>query len=222
MTSSDITRFIFELIFTSGLAIAIFKLWGENWLNNKFAKNLEDHKAKINSLFSRISKIHEKEFEVLPEAWRKLQEAMGHVSSIAEPLKQYPDLNRMTDEQLAGFLKKSRLREDQKNDLHKEIDKTKYYREAIFWHELDDASKAVSDLHNYLLFNKIFLSTDLYNLFKKVDEPIYGALVEQQVGKEAEDFKKRMNYYKNTRKEIEPIIREIELFVQTRLHYEKA
>lgn len=87
---------------------------------------------------------------------------------------------------------------------------------------MDDASKAVSDLHNYLLFNKIFLSTDLYNLFKKVDESLYGALVEQQVGKEAEDFKKRMNYYKNTRKEIEPIIREIELFVQTRLHYEKA
>lgn len=119
MTSSDITRFIFELIFTSGLAVAIFKLWGENWLNNKFAKNLEDHKAKINSLFSRISKIHEKEFEVLPEAWRKLQEAMGHVSSIAEPLKQYPDLNRMTDEPLAGFLKKSRLREDQKTTCTK-------------------------------------------------------------------------------------------------------
>lgn len=222
MSSSDITRFIFEIIITSGLAVGIFKLWGENWLSNKFAKNLEDHKAKINSLFNRISKIHEKEFEVLPDAWCKLQDAMGHVSNLADPLKQYPDLNRMTQDQLEGFLNKSRLRDDQKKGLLKENDKTKNYMDSIFWHELDDAISAVSKFHNYLLYNKIFLSIDLFDLFKKVDDLLNNAIVDQELGTKFKDFKMKLDYYKKTKKDIEPIVLRIESLVQDRLHYDKA
>ncbi len=220
--SSDITRLLFEIVITSGLAVAIFKLWGERWLHNRFDKNLEDHKAKINSMFSRISKIHEKEFEVLPTSWVKLQDALGVVSAITNPWKECPDLNRMNEEQLNGFLKKSRLRDDQKNAIIKEDDKTKYYRDAIFWHDVDAARKAVSDFHNYLHYNKIFLTSDIFELYRKIDDLLYEAIVEQEVGTEAKDSKMKLKYYRNTKKEIEPLVKEIESLVQERLHYEKA
>ncbi len=222
MKDSDITRLLFELIITSGLAVTIFKLWGERWLHNKFDKNLEDHKAKINSIFSRISKIHEKEFEVLPASWIKLQDALGRVSALTNPWKEFLDINRMNEEELNGFLKKSRLREDQKNTLRKEDDKAKYYMDAIFWHDLDDTRSAVSEFHNYLLYNKIFLTSDIFELYSKIDDLLYDAIVEQEVGTEAKDSKMRLKYYRNTKKEIEPIVREIESLVQERLHYEKA
>src|SRR5207253_1510705 len=41
------------------------------------AKEIEHLRHEINSLFSRVSKIHEREFEVLPAAWQKLHESYG-------------------------------------------------------------------------------------------------------------------------------------------------
>jgi len=60
-------------------AFAAFKFLASKWIENKFATQLEAHKHepakeleelrhRINSAFSRLTKIHEKEFEVLPEA----------------------------------------------------------------------------------------------------------------------------------------------------------
>jgi hypothetical protein len=73
-----------------GVAVAYkaFQKFGEKWLDARFAERLEKLKheqtkeiegtrRKVPWEFSRISKIHEKEFEVLPKAWLMLQEARG-------------------------------------------------------------------------------------------------------------------------------------------------
>ena len=88
MFSENIYKFIVEVILAGGggalVAYGIFTYFGRSWLDNKFSKGLENFKHQqnlqmeqyrfeINSLFNRISKIHEKEFEVLPELWFKLQ-----------------------------------------------------------------------------------------------------------------------------------------------------
>ena len=72
------------------VGILFFKLLASKWLENKFDKRLEDHKHKlenereelkfkINSLLNRVTKIHEKEFEVLPIAWEKLDKLFDSV-----------------------------------------------------------------------------------------------------------------------------------------------
>ena len=70
----------------------------------------------INTLFSRVSKVHEKEFEVL-KAWQLLNEAQGAVFQVAKPLRQYPDFNRLSAEQFEALLKESRLMDFQKEEL---------------------------------------------------------------------------------------------------------
>jgi len=51
-------------------------------------------------LSSRISRIHEKEFEVLPKAWLMLHEAHGSASYALIGLKEFPDFRKLSD---AGF-----------------------------------------------------------------------------------------------------------------------
>ena len=76
---------------TVAAAWAFLKWWGAKWIENRFSKNLEAFKGEQQKLLevykaeqqrelehlrhrlsSRISKIHEKEFEVLPKAWLML------------------------------------------------------------------------------------------------------------------------------------------------------
>jgi hypothetical protein len=81
---TDILAAIGALIVGSGtigaIAFGLFKVLGEKWLNAKFEERLAEYKHaqqkeieqlrfRINSLMDRTTKLHQHEFEVLPEAW---------------------------------------------------------------------------------------------------------------------------------------------------------
>lgn len=83
MPLEAILKFIGNAVAIGGsaaaFAYAIFVWLGKKWLEERFARRLEDYKHKqnqelehyryqINALFNRITKIHEKEIEVLPTA----------------------------------------------------------------------------------------------------------------------------------------------------------
>lgn len=154
------------------IAYAVFTFLGKKWVENLFHKRLEsykyDHKKEIenlkyqiNSLLSRVTKIHEKEFEVLPEAWSKLHDALDIISGLTAPFQQYPDLNRLTKIEIDNFVRDCKLQEYQKKELLETDDKTEYYIEKIFWHNLSAARNVYSEFHKYITRNRIFLSPDL-------------------------------------------------------------
>ena len=71
----------------AAVAIGMFKTLGKGWLDQQFkerlerlkheqAKEIEAGRQKVQAIFSRISKVHEKEFEVLPKAWFLLHRRM--------------------------------------------------------------------------------------------------------------------------------------------------
>lgn len=62
------------------VAYALLRFFGEKWMNAKFEerlaafkhaqeKELEELRYKINALLDRTVKLHQKEFDVIPEAW---------------------------------------------------------------------------------------------------------------------------------------------------------
>ncbi|MEO8757649.1 MAG: hypothetical protein ABI398_07850 [Devosia sp.] len=64
------------------VAYWIFQTWGEKWLQSRFDRQLEDlrHQQaqemeglryRIGQLLDRSTKLSEKEFEVVPEAWQR-------------------------------------------------------------------------------------------------------------------------------------------------------
>jgi hypothetical protein len=85
------------------------------WLDARFSERLEklkhEQQKEIESIrqrvqwhFSRVSKIHEKEFEILPRAWFLLHEAHGLAGDLVGRLRQIPDFQSMPDPMLQEFV----------------------------------------------------------------------------------------------------------------------
>ena len=100
-----------------GLAFFLFRYLGKSWIESKFSERLEHLRVEIDSRLSGVLKIQEKEFETLPEAWSKLDEAYGHVTALVSPLQQYPNLDGMTPARLNEFLDESELFGTQKDEI---------------------------------------------------------------------------------------------------------
>src|SRR5579862_9407959 len=100
---------------SAAVAYAIFRFLGRSWLDQHFKTSLEQLKHDqqkqiefvrhgINSRFSRISRIHEKEFEVLPKAWQLLHYANGAVFELNKAFEEWSDLDALPEPQFEEWL----------------------------------------------------------------------------------------------------------------------
>ena len=216
-----------------GIAYGVFIIFGKKWIESIFQKNLasykktqdqelENFKYKINALFSRVTKIHEKEFEVLPEMWGRLHDAKAIISGLVSPFRQYPDFNHMKEIEIRKFLEDKEFQEHQIEELISSHDRNRYYSDRIIWHQIHDAKKRFYEFHNYFIRNRIFLTKELQDQFKKIDDLLWDSLISREVGEESKDRKMIHESYKSLKGNVEPIILEIEKLVQKRLQYQEA
>lgn len=224
------------VLFSGGgaaIAYALFVFLGKKWIENKFATKLEEYKSaqnreledfryKINTLFNRVLKIHEKEYEVLPEAWAKLHEAKDYISDLVNPFQQYPDFSRLNEAGIRSYLHKLEWEDYQIADLINADDKNEHFIEKIFWHRLKKAQSKFFDFHSYISKNRILLSEALKEQFDKADTLMWDALVKREIGVEAKDYKMKNEAYKMLNKDIEVILVAIEKLVQKRLRYDEV
>jgi hypothetical protein len=94
-------------------------------------KELEQLKFEISSLLDRAVKLHQKEFDVLPEAWGFLTDAFSITRPVGLGDAFAPDIRQMTPEQFDDFLEKTPLATWQKNELRAAPDPTRYYLERF-------------------------------------------------------------------------------------------
>lgn len=212
----------------AGIAYLIFQQLGKSWIESKFSERLEQFKhqqaleiqrlrIEIDSTLSGVLKIQEKEFETLPEAWRKLDEANNQVTALVSPYQQYPDLNRMSSAQLEEFLAKSELFETQKAEIRESRDKVQAYQESIFWHKLFQVKMACSDLDIYVVRYGIFFPPTLKEKFDIIVEKLKSAVSDKEIGKEMQDYKIETEGWKKIKNEIKPLFKAIESDIHARL-----
>ena len=120
------------------IAHGVFLAVGKKWLENHFAERLEAYKHeqakeleelrfRINAQFNRITKIHDKEIEVLPEAWRRLLKATAQLQFFIAPGRQYPALDRMTPQQFEEYLAGTNFMDWEKEELRSSDQKLQKY-----------------------------------------------------------------------------------------------
>ena len=231
--SSFLTQFLIVSGGAAGIAYLLFTWLGKKWLDTKFdqrleayrraqAEELESYRYKVKALFSRVSKIHEKEFEVLPAAWRRLQDALGPVNDLTSILQSYPDLDRMTPGELDHFVSDSELIEAHKEELLQAPRKTDFYVDKIFWYRINNAKRKHTELHNYLVYNRIFLSRDLFDGFDNIDKMLRESILEVEYADPNRPTDKPWRKWKERSEAIDSMLLEIENLVQMRLHYSEA
>ena len=213
---------------TVTLAYWLFKLFSEKWLTAKFderlaaykheqQKELEALRFKISGLMDRTTKLYQREFDVLPEAWGKLVMAHGHVHSVTSALQSYPDLDRMVPEHLVEFLEKSPLDNWEKEQIKKETKKADYYTKAINRHKAWEARNTYRDFFIYFRKNGIFIRDEIKLKFDGLAESISDALVEHEMSLQHEDHFRSWESRRKLAKESASLLKELEQDVQTRL-----
>lgn len=213
-----------------GVAVfGVFKFLGEKWLNAKFEerlaaykhaqqRELEHLKFEINSLMDRTVKLHQREFDVLPEAWGRLTDAHGVITAVTSALQQYPDLDRMNDDQLEEFLEgHSFLLNWQKAELRKSSSKARYYSKADSWNKAKKARNACREFHVYFLKNGIFIPEPMKSKFSELDDIIYSALVEYELNLEDEMIPRMRDALKALGSKGPTLLKSLENDVQGRL-----
>jgi hypothetical protein len=182
----------------TGAAYGLFRYLGDKWLTAKFNERLESYKHeqqrqleqlryRINTLFDRTVKLHQHEFDVLPELWAKLNEAFGYASSFVSPLQSYPDLDRMTPAHLDDFLAKSDMADFQKDELRSGTDKTRRHMKIRFWYDLNETQRKYSEFNNAFVSKSIFLQREIKAPMQELRDMMYDALSEKKFEEQYQD-----------------------------------
>ncbi len=169
----------------------IFKALGERWLTSKFEqqlaafkhaqqKELEELKFQISKLLDRSVKLHQREFEVLPETWAKLSDAHGAASAFVSPSQKYPDLDRLAPRELDEFLNSSALSNSERDDIKQSTKKNNLYVDKIFWYRLSDVDGKYREFYFYFRRNGIFIEPSIKQQFDRLQQIIWDAVREHE------------------------------------------
>ena len=235
---SAILKVLSEFLIAGGGAAAItwaiLSKFGNRWLDHAFARRLESLKHEeakeierlphqITSLFSRTSKIHEKEFEILPVAFLNLHKAYGACFDVGSALQRFPALNDMSETQFAEFVAVCRLPNFRKQELLplQAMDRNDYYRRWIFWTDLSEAKSLHSDFHNLLVMNRIFMTDGLRKQFMEIDTLIGSVLTALEIDRQTPGTGLLARARSDLAK-IVPLLDPLEMAIQKRLHYDEA
>jgi hypothetical protein len=223
------------------LTVKACKKFGEKWLDAQFAerlealkheqaKEIEGMRRNVQWEFSRISKIHEKEFEVLPKAWLMLHEAHGRSAGLVATLKSSPDIDSMSEATLQEFVQAISVPQSIKDELLKaeKGKRNNLYSDKIGWIELSNAEKAQYDLNNYLLEHRILMSDELASALREVSKElaivnvIYRNYKESKLANPFAESAELFNQSVERLTQIAPHMEQIGSLIQERLNYEKA
>lgn len=175
-----------------GFAYWLFKHFADKWLTAKFAERLEDYRHaqqkelenirfEINKLMDRTVKLHQREYDALPEAWSLLVDAHGITKAAISPSQQYANVQIMNDVQLDEFLSESSLPKWEKAALKAADNKNQYYQDAQNWRMTSNALDASGEFHLFRLKNGIFMLPEIQEKLELIDDLIFKAIVERQL-----------------------------------------
>jgi hypothetical protein len=227
----NIVKYIIAYIgIPAGVLFLLLKFWGKKWLETYFQKDLESHRYQLNTLFNRINKVHEKEFDVLPEMFSYMIDALDALKAATSAVKEYPNIMEMPDERLREILIEKDVPEYKIGHILSLSmkERQKDYQQIINFKKIYESKNKIIDFHKFVERNLLFLSDDLQEQFSKADGLMWSIAINYEVGEEAtrdgerEGWKMKQEAFKKTQKDIQPIIEQIRKLVQKRLRFKEA
>jgi hypothetical protein len=140
-------------------------------LNHEYQTKLEAVRSEIQRTFNRVSKVHEKEYEVLPEAWFLLQTAFGTSSNLMNRFMHYIRFATMSDAELDEFLATQPFSDTQKQQIRDapspDAKQAMYFKAAEATGH-DQMMETQRVLRNYVIAKSVFMSKKVFEGFDAV------------------------------------------------------
>jgi hypothetical protein len=180
-------------------AYAAFKYLAKKWLDTRFAERLEKFKHdqnqeierlrfRINALMDRTTKLHQNEFEVLPEVWNKLGIAFSATRAFTSRITSYPDLDQMSEPQYLEFVASTEFPDSAKEELRQCSDRNDRFQKMVFWQRLRTVGTLHADFHNYFISKGIFIQPELKEKIRALSDMMYDAFSEREADQETPMF----------------------------------
>lgn len=206
---------------TTGAAYALFRFFGQKWIEHELAKNLEAAKSEINLLAARRLKLHDREYVVFPDVWSKLDKAYRSLGEAVASVQITPDLNSKTPEELAVWIDRSSLTEGEREFVAGEKDKNQAIMRIQEARLLDQTLRDFRGFHDCFRSNRIFIQPAIKEKLDQIDDCMRQTWAAKMIhhdgwrrGGDTDFLHKAWQKYNA---EVKPLILEIESLVQTRL-----
>lgn len=225
MTTDQIFSALGQLVAAGGggalVAFAIFRYLGKSWIEHELAKDLESAKSELGLLAARRMKLHDREYVVFPEVWDKLNKASESLGRSVSSMTFSPDFARMSEPEIANWVAESDLSDDEKKYFAREHDKGRAHSRIIEWRRLVESRKAFEAFHDCFQSNRIFIRPAIKEKLVRIDDLINESWIAKKMDWEGYsrggDTNWLLKAYDTYRKEIQPLMSEIEGLVQTQL-----
>lgn len=177
----------------AGASYSLFRFLGVKWIEQKFSRELEDHKhaqaielqklrIEIDTALSGSIFTQNKELEEIEQCWGLLLTAIGRTATLVSAFQSFPDLDRFDDAQLEEFLDETELYESQKRDVRESRDRLSTFMSIINLHRVADARAANSDLHRKITAAGVFLTSDIDEAFRDISDEILKCIARFSAG----------------------------------------
>lgn len=165
-------------------------------LEQEHAKQIKALEHRFGVLMDRVSKLHQFEFTVLPELWRKMSSALSATVEMTDPDRIQPSIRGMNEGELNTFLESAPLLDWEKWEIRnypkdKEMDRDRKLANMLDWARYRRAHALSEELRSYLMTQSIFVSASLRDKLDAIGRTITRAnagfrrfLEERQAGRE--------------------------------------
>jgi hypothetical protein len=205
--------FALNNLFFEGLITFVFAVIGASI--GSFLTYYFRIRGDINSLISQAKE--KKTADVLDGLWKIIQGAISMDRACIHRNFTYPDLNTMDDYDLEQYLdNRAELNKYEKLIIINVQNKNERYNEIILNRDIINADKAIKDLHNYLIYNQLYIPMELFERAMMVSTTLSMSLDSYILGHRLENPKS----IKDSRKYLDSIkINLIRDMIKEELHY---
>lgn len=243
--ADSIFAFFGQIIVAGGggalISLLLFRWLGTKWIENKFAERLEQLKhdqtvvvarlrVEIESMLSGALKFQEREFEVLPGVWAKLDAAFYRVNLFCRITANSQDaedyISNYSDLELEEYLALpgNNFTEKTKREIRAAPgpERAKIAESDHFWSGFLKCHDLLDDYNKYFLSNTIFLPADLKEKLAAIADVLLRGLESMKFAAyysdDEESYKKsKQEGYARLQDQGEPLRAEIEDLIRKRL-----
>ncbi len=140
------------------VVFALIKFFGKRIFEHHINRLTEKYKLKLNLEFDRISKLNQKEFEILPTLWEYVVTFRSMVLFYSDKKTLYDDLNQYSNESLIEFLNGNPIPEYHKKLIIESSDKNETYVRVVNVLGYESIKQQFNLFDSEYKYNKIFFT----------------------------------------------------------------
>lgn len=202
------------------IAFALFKRFGDAWLQAKFdqkleayrhdrAKEMERLRAEIDGALRARVRLQEKQFEACLDIWNALKDAQSKLLASISPLQQYADIRRLNEKARIEYLSSFDLQKWQVNEIIEDADIQDRFVQTVNRMRFNTAAQAFSEFDRVTRSYELFLEPETFALIRSVADAMHSSLISKEISINERDHKLGADAWTEYDKNCVPLVKKL-------------